>query len=140
MLNISTQSMMYAAMEAANKGDFDSARQRLRDFEKAFAPERTSATEYELLTVLSAVGSIYKQVGEPDRAITYLQAACACAEKLAPATAATAGDYSTLAEMLANQGRLKEAIFALEAAIRHLKACGEWGRYKDTAMSDCFLG
>ena len=132
MLNTSTQSMMYAAMEAANKGDFDSARQRLQDFEKAFALERSSATEYELLTVLSAVGGIYKQVSERDRAITCLQAACACAEKVAPATAATAGDYSTLAELLANGGRLKEAISALEAAIRHLKACGKWRRYKDS--------
>ena len=132
MLKMSTQSLMYAAMEAANNGDFVLARQRLHEFESAIPRDRQLMSEYELLTVLSAVGGVYEQVGERDKAITYLQGACACAEKVAPETAATAGDYSTLAEMLANRGRLKEAITAFESAIRHLKACGEWERYKES--------
>jgi len=132
MLKNSTLQLMHAAMDAANKGDLDTARRQLRDFDLAFAKERISSTEYERLTVLSAVGGIYEQIGERGTAIKYLQEACACAEKVAPATSATAGDYSTLAEMLANEGRLKDAVSALEAAIRHLKACGEWERYKDS--------
>lgn len=132
MLKMSTQSLMYGAMEAANSGNVVLARQRLNEFESAFSLDRQSASEYELLTALSAVGGIYEQIGERDTAITYLQGACACAEKVAPGTAASAGDYSTLAEMLANRGRLKEAITALESAIRHLKACGEWERYKES--------
>lgn len=132
MLKMSTQSLMYGAMEAANGGDFVLARQRLEEFEGAFSLDRQSASEYELLTVLSAVGGIYEQIGERDTAITYLQGACVCAEKVAPGTSATAGDYSTLAEILANRGRLKEAVTALESAIRHLKTCGEWEQYKES--------
>ena len=132
MINPEIHSSMYSAMEAANTGDAETARQRLRAFEIAFARDGLSSTEYERLTVLSAVGGIYDQIGERELAIKYLQEACGCAEKVAPATAATAGDYSTLAEMLANQGHLKEAILALEAAIRHLKGAGEWERYKDS--------
>jgi tetratricopeptide (TPR) repeat protein len=130
MLENNTLSLMHGAMEAANDGDYKSARRQLSEFDRAFSRERNAATEYEQLTVLSAVGGVYKQIGESDTAITYLQKACACAEKVAPGTSATAGDYSTLSEMLADRGRFKEAISALESAIRHLRACGEWERYK----------
>lgn len=132
MLNLQTTSLMYSAMEAADKRDITKAKQFLREFEEAFARERETSTEYERLTVLSSVARIYLQVDDIDMAINYFQEVCACAEKVAPNTSATAGDYSTFAEILANSGRLKEAIVALEAAIRHLKGCGEWERYKDS--------
>jgi hypothetical protein len=63
-------------------------------------------------------------------AIKYYQEACAGAEKIAPKTEATAGDYISLAELLARQGRFKEALAAAEAAKRHLQGCGKWNNYK----------
>ena len=98
MLNLSTTELMYAAMNAAERGDLDSARQRLRDFERAYSNDR-SQSEYERLTVLSAIAGVYKRIGDRDSAIKCLQEACSCAESVAPNSAATAGDYSSLAEM-----------------------------------------
>jgi tetratricopeptide (TPR) repeat protein len=122
---------MYSAMEAVEKSEFAKAKQLLREFEEKFARERQSSTEYERLTVLSAVGRIYAQIEDVDMAINYYQEACASAEKIAPNAEATGGDYLSLAELLSSQGRSKEAIVVAEAAKRHLKGSGKWKNYKE---------
>lgn len=80
--------------------------------------------------MLAASAGLYARAGELEVAAMKFEDVCRHAERCDPDTTETAGDYSSLAEVLERLGRFREALKALDASARHLQGASVWERYR----------
>jgi len=129
-LAIKTMLHLQKANEAIEQGKREDALQHLNALDEAFAIESAGATPAERTMMLAASAGLYARAGELEVAVMKFEDVCRHAERCDPNTTETAGDYSSLAEVLERLGRLSEALKAWDASARHLQGAGVWDRYR----------
>ena len=83
----------------------------------------------EEMEVLGNTATVYESIGMLDVAAERMTRLCQIAERNAPDTVQTAGDYSRLQLLLAEHGDTDDAIMALERSVEHLRAAGAYEQY-----------
>ena len=88
-----------------------------------------AVTPDAMMEVLGLAATVYERIGMLDVAAQRLARLCQLAERHAPHTLQTAGDYSRLAVLLEKHGDAEDAILALERSVEHARAAGAYERY-----------
>jgi|GEM_PF-6361307 len=131
MIDLETMQLLGAAVQAVQTEGTSPAEGLLliKLVERRIDELGEGVTYQETMEVLGNAATVYEGLGMLDVAAERLTRLCGIAERTAPNTAETAGDYSRLAMLLERHGDIEDAILALERSAEHIKGAGLYERY-----------